>query len=66
MLLRLYNDDSPLIGLPSDKTDEAAKGSASNLKDGSSAKAEDNRTLNGTGVDHDGRRDNTSSEQGDD
>jgi hypothetical protein len=65
MLLRLYNDDSPLIGLPNDKTDEAAKGSALSLKDGS-AKAEDNRTLNGTGVDHDGRRDNTSSKQGDD
>jgi len=65
MLLRLYNDDSPLIGLPNDKTDEAAKGSAPNLKDGS-AKAEDDRTLNGKGVDHDGRRDNTSAEQGDD
>jgi hypothetical protein len=65
MLLRLYNDDSPLIGLPNDKTDDAAKGSAPNLKDGS-AGAEDNRALNGTGVVNDGRRDNTSSEQGGD
>ena len=48
MLLRLYNDDSPLIGLPNNKTDELAKGSAPNLKDDSSAKPEDNQTLNGT------------------
>ena len=66
MLLRIYNDDSPLIGLPNDKTEQAAKASAPNLKDGSLVKAEDNQLPNDTRVDHDGRRDNTSSEQGDD
>ena len=65
MLLRLYDDDSPLIGLSKDNTEQAAKGSAPNTKDGSSDKAGNDQTLNDTGVDRDGRHDNVSSEQAD-
>jgi len=60
MLLRLYNDDSPLIGLPKDKTEQAEK-----MKDGSSEKAEDDQIQNGAGADHDGKGENTISEQAD-
>jgi hypothetical protein len=63
MLLRLYNDDSPLIGLPNDKTEQETKGSAPSMKDGCSDKAEDDQTRNDTEVDRDRRRDNTSSER---
>jgi len=66
MLLRLYNDDSPLVGIPMDKTEQTAKGSTTNMKVARSADVEIDHTLNGTADDHDERRGNTSSEQEDD
>jgi len=49
MLLRLYDDDSPLIGLSKDNTEQVAKGSAPDMKDGPD-KAEDDQTLNDNGA----------------
>lgn len=63
MLLRLYNDDSPLIGLVKDNMEQAVKGPAPEVKDGSSDRANEDQTLNDNRIDRDGMDDNASPEQ---